>query len=42
MDRAYCGAPAEATAKEGEKTLATLTALLIGVIREQVATEPGQ
>jgi creatinine amidohydrolase len=42
MDRAYCGAPAEASAREGEATLATLTALLIGVIREQVASEPGQ
>ncbi len=37
MDQAYCGAPAEATAGEGAMTLATLTALLIGLIRERVA-----
>jgi creatinine amidohydrolase len=41
MDRAYCGAPAEATAREGDATIATLTALLIGMIRRQVDTEPG-
>ena len=29
MDQAYCGAPAEATAAEGEATLATLTGMLI-------------
>src|SRR3984885_10675135 len=29
MDRAYCGAPTEATAAEGDETLATLTRLLI-------------
>ena len=40
MDRAYCGAPAEATAVEGNATLATLTRLLVDLIREQVATEP--
>jgi creatinine amidohydrolase len=34
MDRAYCGAPAEATAAEGEETLATLTDLLVALIRE--------
>ena len=37
MDRAYCGAPAEATAAEGATTLATLTGLLVDLIREQVA-----
>ena len=36
MDRAYCGAPAEATAAEGDGTLATLTRLLIDLIRAQV------
>jgi creatinine amidohydrolase len=41
MDRAYCGDPAEASAAEGDATLGTLTRLLIGLIREQVATEPG-
>ncbi|MFI5285547.1 MAG: creatininase family protein [Candidatus Dormibacteria bacterium] len=40
MDRAYCGAPAEATAEEGEATLATLSRLLIDLIREQAGTEP--
>jgi creatinine amidohydrolase len=40
MDRAYCGAPAEATAVEGAATLATLTRLLVDLIREQVETEP--
>ncbi len=34
MDRAYCGAPAEASAQEGEATLATLTRLLVDLIRE--------
>jgi creatinine amidohydrolase len=33
MADAYCGAPAEATAEEGEATLATLTAMLVEVIR---------
>lgn len=35
MEHAYCGAPAEATAAEGEQTLATLTALLVELVREQ-------
>lgn len=35
MDRAYCGAPAEATAAEGEQTFATLTRLLVELVREQ-------
>jgi creatinine amidohydrolase len=39
MDRAYCGAPAEATAGEGASTLATLTGLLIELIRAQVRGE---
>ena len=33
MPDAYCGAPAEATAQEGEATLATLTDMLIEVVR---------
>lgn len=37
MDRAYCGAPAEATAAEGEATYATLVTLLVEQIRELVA-----
>jgi creatinine amidohydrolase len=42
MDRAYCGAPAEASAREGDATLGTLAALLVELIREQVPAEPGQ
>jgi creatinine amidohydrolase len=34
MDRAYCGAPAEATAAEGERTFETLTEMLVELIRE--------
>jgi creatinine amidohydrolase len=37
MHDAYCGAPAEATAAEGEQTLATLTDMLAEVARD-VAT----
>jgi creatinine amidohydrolase len=37
MHEAYCGAPAEATAAEGASTLATLSAMLVELIREQVA-----
>ncbi len=40
MDRAYCGAPAEATAREGDSTLATLAGLLIDLIRRQVEPAP--
>ena len=40
MDRAYCGDPAEASAVEGDATLATLTRLLVDLIRRQVETEP--
>ncbi len=40
MDRAYCGAPAEATAAEGVETLGTLSRLLIDLIRSHV--EAGQ
>jgi creatinine amidohydrolase len=36
MVDAYCGAPAEATAEEGEATLATLTEMLVEVIRAVV------
>jgi creatinine amidohydrolase len=41
MDRAYCGDPAAATAAEGEATLATLTRLLIDLVRAQVGIESG-
>jgi creatinine amidohydrolase len=34
MDQAYCGAPAEATAEEGQRTYAVLTEMLIELIRE--------
>jgi creatinine amidohydrolase len=34
MDAAYCGAPARASAQEGEATFATLTALLVELVRE--------
>jgi creatinine amidohydrolase len=34
MTDAYCGAPADATAQEGEATYATLTAMLVEVVRE--------
>ena len=37
MPDAYCGAPAEATAEEGEATLSTLTAMLVETIREVAA-----
>lgn len=37
MDEAYCGAPAEATAAEGEATLETLSELLVELVRD-VAT----
>jgi creatinine amidohydrolase len=40
MDRAYCGAPAEASADEGAATLATLSRLLVDLIRAQVEAEP--
>jgi creatinine amidohydrolase len=39
MVEAYCGAPADATAAEGEATLATLTGLLVDLIRTRVETE---
>lgn len=35
MDRAYCGAPAEATAAEGHATFETLTELLVQLVREE-------
>jgi creatinine amidohydrolase len=35
MDRAYCGAPAEATAEEGRATFATLTDLLVELVRAE-------
>ena len=34
MDRAYCGAPAEATAEEGERTFETLAEMLVELVRE--------
>jgi creatinine amidohydrolase len=37
MDRAYSGAPAEASAHEGEETFATLTELVVGLVREVAA-----
>jgi creatinine amidohydrolase len=36
MDAAYCGAPAESSAEEGEATFATLTEMLIELVRELV------
>lgn len=33
MPDAYCGAPAEATAAEGDETFATLTAMLVELVR---------
>jgi creatinine amidohydrolase len=38
MDRAYCGAPAEATAAEGDATLVTLTGLLTDLIRAEAGS----
>ena len=35
MDRAYCGAPAEATADEGRQTFETLTEMLVELIEAQ-------
>jgi creatinine amidohydrolase len=37
MDRAYCGAPAEATAEEGERTFETLADLVVQLVREVAA-----
>ena len=37
MEQAYCGAPTEADAREGEKTFATLTDMLVTTIRELAA-----
>jgi len=37
MDLAYCGAPAEATAEEGEQTFETLTEMLLELVREVAA-----
>jgi creatinine amidohydrolase len=37
MDQAYCGAPAEATAEEGDQTFETLTTMLVELIREVAA-----
>jgi creatinine amidohydrolase len=34
MDQAYCGAPAKATADEGEATFETLTDMLVELVRE--------
>ena len=34
MEQAYCGAPAEATAEEGEATFETLTDMLVQLVRE--------
>jgi creatinine amidohydrolase len=35
MDQAYCGAPAEATADEGQATFETLTEMLLELIRDE-------
>jgi creatinine amidohydrolase len=35
MDRAYCGAPAEATADEGRATFETLTDILVELVRAE-------
>ena len=35
MDRAYCGAPAEATAEEGRATFETLTDMLVALIEAE-------
>jgi creatinine amidohydrolase len=35
MDRAYCGAPAEATADEGRATFETLTDMLVELVRAE-------
>jgi creatinine amidohydrolase len=37
MDEAYCGAPAEASADEGQKTFAKLTELVVTLVREVAA-----
>jgi creatinine amidohydrolase len=37
MDQAYCGAPAEASADEGEQTFAKLAELVVGLVREVAA-----
>jgi creatinine amidohydrolase len=37
MDQAYCGAPAQASADEGEQTLAKLAELVVGLVREVAA-----
>jgi creatinine amidohydrolase len=34
MEQAYCGAPAEATAEEGQATFETLTDMLVQLVRE--------
>ena len=39
MEEAYCGAPAEASAEEGEQTFATLTEMLVEVVREIASAE---
>ncbi|KAA2254495.1 creatininase family protein [Solihabitans fulvus] len=42
MDKAYCGAPAEATAAEGQATFEVLTDLLVEVIRDLVRGTGGR
>lgn len=41
MDEAYCGAPAEATAAEGDETFATLTAMLVETVRAVAREDVG-
>ncbi|SHG61583.1 creatininase family protein [Streptoalloteichus hindustanus] len=42
MSEAYCGAPAEASAEEGEDTFAVLTDMLVEVIRDLVRGSGGR
>jgi creatinine amidohydrolase len=35
MERAYCGAPAEASAEEGRASFETLTEMLVELVREE-------
>jgi creatinine amidohydrolase len=42
MSRAYCGAPAEATAEEGEQSYDMLAEMTVELIRELVAGTGGR
>ena len=39
MDEAYCGAPAEASAEEGDRTFAILAEMLVELVREVAAVD---